>query len=116
MGKLDKKAKEKSFNCENYSESVRLGYLKTGGCYPARAGWGFLHWSPFGKIPPPELLSKPQETLFEAFYLLTMKRYFLYILFSEKIDQYYIGISQDPHTRLHFHNTSNKGWTRRGRP
>ncbi|GBE26198.1 GIY-YIG nuclease superfamily protein [bacterium BMS3Bbin03] len=45
-----------------------------------------------------------------------MKSYYLYILFSEKLSRYYIGISYDPELRLHFHNTSHKGWTRRGRP
>ena len=45
-----------------------------------------------------------------------MQKYYLYILFSDSIDRYYIGISHDPAMRLHYHNTSNKGWTRRGRP
>jgi putative endonuclease len=45
-----------------------------------------------------------------------MTKYFLYILYSPRIDQYYIGISQNPEKRLLFHNTSPKGWSRRGRP
>jgi len=41
---------------------------------------------------------------------------FLYILYSESVNKYYIGISNNPQRRLHYHNTSKKGWTRRGRP
>ncbi len=43
-------------------------------------------------------------------------KYFLYILYSESIDQFYVGISRNPEQRLHYHNNGNKGWTRRGRP
>jgi putative endonuclease len=42
--------------------------------------------------------------------------FFLYILYSPSLDRYYIGTSHDPQTRLHFHNTSAKGWTQQGRP
>ena len=42
--------------------------------------------------------------------------YFVYILYSKKIDQYYIGSSYDPDTRLHYHNLGKKGWTKRGIP
>ena len=41
---------------------------------------------------------------------------YLYVLYSPTIDQYYIGISHDVEERLHYHNSSYKGWTRRGRP
>jgi len=41
---------------------------------------------------------------------------YLYILYSDCFEQYYIGITKDVQTRLHFHNTSPKGWTIRGRP
>ena len=41
---------------------------------------------------------------------------FLYILYSESLDRFYIGISHDPETRLQYHNSFPKGWTRRGRP
>lgn len=41
---------------------------------------------------------------------------YLYILYSNSIDRYYIGTSHDPDKRLQYHNTSNKGWTCRGRP
>jgi putative endonuclease len=37
-------------------------------------------------------------------------------LHSDRIDRYYIGTSQNPQLRLHYHNTSLKGWTQRGRP
>ncbi|MCH8838610.1 MAG: GIY-YIG nuclease family protein [Candidatus Marinimicrobia bacterium] len=42
--------------------------------------------------------------------------YHLYILHSKTLGRYYTGISHDPETRLHYHNTSHKGWTCRGRP
>ncbi|MFC1556015.1 GIY-YIG nuclease family protein [candidate division KSB1 bacterium] len=42
--------------------------------------------------------------------------HFVYILHSEKIDQYYIGSSHDPEMRLHYHNQGKKGWTKRGIP
>jgi putative endonuclease len=45
-----------------------------------------------------------------------MNKYFLYILYSSSIDQYYIGISHNPEKRLTYHNSAPKGWTRRGRP
>jgi len=41
---------------------------------------------------------------------------FLYILESARLDRYYIGVTHDVQTRLHFHNTFPKGWTSRGRP
>ena len=42
--------------------------------------------------------------------------YYLYILHSDKLDRYYVGISSDPENRLGYHNTLQKGWTVRGRP
>ena len=45
-----------------------------------------------------------------------MEKYYLYILYSKKIDKHYIGFSHDPDKRLLYHNTSKKGWTKRGRP
>ena len=42
--------------------------------------------------------------------------WFLYLLYSEKIDRFYIGISQNPETRLRYHNTIENGWTSRGKP
>ena len=43
-------------------------------------------------------------------------KYFLYILKSKKYDKYYTGISQNPHRRLEYHNTIEKGFTSRYRP
>ena len=43
-------------------------------------------------------------------------KYFLYILYSESIDHYYIGISENPELRLQRHNTFKTGWTKQGRP
>jgi putative endonuclease len=42
--------------------------------------------------------------------------YFLYILKSEKLEKYYVGISQNPELRLQYHNTIEKGFTSRYRP
>jgi putative endonuclease len=41
---------------------------------------------------------------------------FLYILYSKSLNEYYVGISNNPQRRLFYHNMSHKGWTRRGRP
>ncbi|HGY54710.1 MAG TPA: GIY-YIG nuclease family protein [Caldithrix abyssi] len=43
-------------------------------------------------------------------------KYFLYILYSRKLDRYYLGISHNPDERLKYHNSFPKGWTVRGRP
>ena len=45
-----------------------------------------------------------------------MQKYALYILYSQSLDIYYKGISHDPELRLQYHNSSSKGWTKRGRP
>ena len=45
-----------------------------------------------------------------------MGRYYFYIIYSSRIDQYYTGSSNDPQIRLEHHNKSKKGWTMRGRP
>ncbi|MHB2150622.1 GIY-YIG nuclease family protein [Calditrichota bacterium LG25] len=45
-----------------------------------------------------------------------MKDYFLYILYSSRLDRYYVGISHDPEERLKYHNSFPRGWTVRGRP
>lgn len=42
--------------------------------------------------------------------------YFLYILYSKKIDKFYIGITHNPEQRLISHNKYPKGWTKRGIP
>lgn len=42
--------------------------------------------------------------------------YSVYILFSEKLDKYYIGSSHDPEKRLYYHNSGRKGWTKTGVP
>ncbi|WP_416221613.1 GIY-YIG nuclease family protein [Rhodohalobacter sp.] len=44
-------------------------------------------------------------------------RYFLYILRSEIKETYYVGMSNNPDRRLHFHNTDDrKSHTSRYRP
>ena len=42
--------------------------------------------------------------------------YYIYILYSEKIDKYYIGSSVDPNKRLEYHNFGREGWTKIGTP
>ena len=43
--------------------------------------------------------------------------HYIYILYSNKIDKYYVGYSQDPEKRLTFHNSEyNKIWSKRGQP
>jgi len=43
--------------------------------------------------------------------------YFVYILYSEKIDKYYVGKTENPKVRLEFHNSDlNRRWTKRGQP
>jgi len=43
-------------------------------------------------------------------------KYYLYILKSQTAEKYYTGISQNPVTRLSYHNTIEKGFTSRYRP
>ncbi|PKD44850.1 GIY-YIG nuclease family protein [Rhodohalobacter barkolensis] len=44
-------------------------------------------------------------------------KYYLYILQSKVKETYYVGMSNDPDRRLHFHNTDNrKAHTSRYRP
>ena len=42
--------------------------------------------------------------------------YSLYIIYSSKIDRYYVGISEHPEQRLISHNEYPRGWTKRGVP
>jgi len=42
--------------------------------------------------------------------------YTVYIIYSKKIDKYYIGFSSDVTDRLRRHNSKSKGFTFAGRP
>ena len=42
--------------------------------------------------------------------------YYCYILYSERLDKYYIGSTSDLEGRQQRHNTSNKGFTSIGKP
>lgn len=42
--------------------------------------------------------------------------YYLYILYSKSGDRFYKGSSDNPHRRLTYHNTIEKGFTSRYRP
>jgi len=48
--------------------------------------------------------------------MISSEAYYLYVLYSSSINQYYIGVSNNPEQRVQYHNTAHKGWTRRGRP
>ena len=43
-------------------------------------------------------------------------QYFVYILYSEKLDKYYIGSTGDLEDRLRKHNRSRSGFTATGKP
>ena len=45
-----------------------------------------------------------------------MDQYYTYILFSEKLNRFYIGFTGDLHGRLTKHNRSSKGYTSLGKP
>ena len=40
----------------------------------------------------------------------------VYILYSEKFNKYYVGVSENPEIRLTYHNLGKKGWTKSGIP
>jgi len=43
--------------------------------------------------------------------------YYVYILFSESTDKYYVGKTENPENRLTYHNSEfNRIWTNRGKP
>jgi putative endonuclease len=42
--------------------------------------------------------------------------YSVYIIYSEKIDKYYIGFSSNVHDRLLKHNRNSKGFSNTGKP
>ncbi len=42
--------------------------------------------------------------------------YYCYILYSEKLDKYYVGSTGDLGQRLSRHNSSNHGFTSSGKP
>jgi putative endonuclease len=44
--------------------------------------------------------------------------HFVYILYSASADRYYVGQSEDPEARLHYHNNplENRKFTAKGRP
>jgi len=42
--------------------------------------------------------------------------FYCYILYSEKLNKYYIGSTSDLKGRLQRHNTSNRGFTSTGKP
>ena len=47
-----------------------------------------------------------------------MEQFFVYIIYSDSIDKFYVGQTQNIDNRLEFHNNSQKNniWTKRGIP
>ena len=43
-------------------------------------------------------------------------KYFVYVIFSEKYDKIYIGVTSNLEKRLFAHNNLPKGWTKNFRP
>jgi putative endonuclease len=42
--------------------------------------------------------------------------FFVYIIYSDKLDRFYVGFSANPELRLIKHNRDSKGFTAKGRP
>ncbi len=57
---------------------------------------------------PPQIKAPPQR----GFLLM----YSVYIIYSQKLDKYYIGFSADVQDRLKKHNANSKGFTNLGKP
>jgi putative endonuclease len=49
-------------------------------------------------------------------FFISWKMYYCYILYSTKLDKYYIGSTGDLEGRLQRHNNSNHGFTTTGKP
>jgi hypothetical protein len=103
MGKENQRSKATGYHRVDHSKQVSLGRLM-GSCYPAAAGWGY-----------PSSGADLALTGCWGFFINQMTKYYLYILYSSQIDQYYIGISHNPEKRLTYHNSAPKRWIRRGR-
>ena len=80
---------------------------------PHRRDVGSLVETPLGESYRRSLIFTPIAALGFSF---CMQKYALYILYSQSLDIYYKGISHHPELRLKYHNSSSKGWTKRGRP
>ena len=52
----------------------------------------------------------------KPFIIFVFMPYYLYILYSETIDHYYVGSSSDPERRVCRHNAGATTSTKRGRP
>jgi putative endonuclease len=64
----------------------------------------------------PVSLQKGTEVYFVPFLYFGTMKYFVYILYSQLKDRYYIGYSQDPYRRLEEHNSGATKSTRPRRP
>jgi putative endonuclease len=59
---------------------------------------------------------KKEASVNTGAFLLQMERYFVYILYSEKLGQYYTGFTMDVKQRLLDHNSGLSVHTSKGRP
>ena len=60
--------------------------------------------------------SQQEWSTFGSLFLYFNLMYYCYILYSQKLDKFYIGSTADLEGRLQRHNTSNKGFTSTGKP
>jgi len=49
-------------------------------------------------------------------FVISRPMFYCYILYSQKLNKYYIGSTSNPEERLKRHNSSNKGFTSTGKP
>jgi hypothetical protein len=80
----------------------RLAQLVQSICLTSRGSLVRIQQCPRGGI----------DTTVSPFYM----QYFVYILYSEKLDRYYIGSTGNPEDRLRKHNRSKNGFTSTGKP
>ncbi len=61
---------------------------------------------------------RPQKTTYhtDRWFFVYLNMYFSYILYSQKIDKYYIGQTSNIDARIARHNSSKKGFTSTGKP
>ena len=64
----------------------------------------------------PSSPTKFKRTSLGASFFYSCKMYYCYILYSQKLDKYYIGSTANIEGRLQRHNTSGKGFTSTGKP
>jgi putative endonuclease len=51
------------------------------------------------------------QSIWQPFLFSGMEQYFVYILFSQKLDKYYVGFTNNVSHRITQHNSKHKGYT-----